>query len=154
MSDSKMSDVKTKKKNRQPETIKVYNDDEAYENEFWDSQVFQGYDMYFLKKPITYRFTDPVQLSKTTYSYQVKNMTKVDVGKLNNIFVRYNQGLRVGINDSYVNGKYNRFADNENTTIDFMEKGNWMITILIQGYKTGYNGRPSPIWRLNEAKLV
>ena len=38
--------------------------------------------------------------------------------------------------------------------MDFIEDQKWILSICIQGYKVSGNGTKSPIWKIEEAKLV
>ena len=120
--------------------------------QFYASQDFLGNKMYFLRKPINYKFIEKVELKQSKFYLNVRQMCQSDVENINKILEGIQPGLK--ISDTHMNSKSTRFFDENETEIVFSDNRNWLITIIIQGYKMNAKGAISPIWRISIAKLV
>ena len=111
--------------------------------------------MSFLKNPIDYQFAFPAKLSKSKYNYRVHSMNLRDLIEINRILSRLDPNLKLTIAESYINGKFILFKDDNCPTgeCSFIENEKWKLKIQVQGYKSGPSGRKSPIMRIQVAQF-
>lgn len=112
-----MSEIKVLTREKKSRLTKTYMDElfgtnVAYE-EFTKPQDYQGFQMNFLKHKIQYKFSFPVQLSKTAYSYRVSRINNVDIVALNSIFKKFDRNLKIGEGYQFMNGKTVKFLDEQ-----------------------------------------
>ena len=63
---------------------------------FLPVQVYQGFDMYFLKNTYSYKLITPMILIKTKYNYKIKNIEPYDLNQLNEILEKFADKLKLG----------------------------------------------------------
>ena len=111
--------------------------------------------MSFLKNPIDFQFTYPAKLTKSKYNYRVHSMNLSDLGEINRILYRLDPNLKLPMAESYMNGKFILFKDDNcpSSECSFIENEKWKLKIQVQGYKSGPSGRKSPIMRITVAQF-
>jgi len=113
-------------------------------------RMFNGYKMYFLNKPITYKFNDEAELYQSKFSMKVF-LSDRDVDSINLILSQLHSQLKMV--DSYMSVKKTRFLDSKLNPIDFNDKLKWFLLVSIRGYKIDDKGVLTPIWCIDDAVL-
>jgi hypothetical protein len=117
--------------------------------------MYQGYEMYFLKKQVHYQFRNLTVLYKTKFSYRIKNIHYQDMYQLNKALNGINPDLILNNSTVFINGKTIRFTSKKSpdAEIEFKDGLRYRLEITIQGLKKNIDGEVSPIWKINEAHL-
>ena len=87
-----------------------------------------------------------MSLRKSPYGFHVTNVNEVDSKCLPELLNQINPSISINCESMYIRDsidtKYNRLDDD--TTF---ENKQWMLIILITGYKVDQMKRPSPMWK-------
>ena len=114
-------------------------------------QSYMQYEMHFLENPIVVYLANPVSMIKSKFNYRIFNLHGQDKGMLNNVFQHINLKLKLSVNEMYLNGKKVPIHDLQHNEISELENKEFMIGIMITGYKTSDKGFSTPVWKLNSA---
>jgi len=113
--------------------------------------MYQCYEMKFLKTPILYTISSPINIIKTKYNYLIKDLYQEDIETLNLLFAKINLKLKTNGKDLYLNGRDVKFIKDNNEITQFIPDMRWRIRLMIQGYKTSASCQVTPIWKIDEA---
>lgn len=123
-------------------------------SDFQAPRKFKEYEMYFLKKPITFTFLEPVILSKTIYAYKLSTVSPNDERRLKSQLKVINPAIDLKTTEFYINGYDATFYDQFKIEIKPLQSGEslFFVDVSIRGYKINANGNIFPIWSLLKAE--
>ena len=108
--------------------------------------------MYYLVKPIIYKFENSCNLALSRYNMKISDIAKYDQQQLNQILNKVKSNLYAIEDQAFINSKRCQYVNNKGEDIwptDLPTK-RWMIEVEIQGYKINSKEEYSPIWRLTK----
>ena len=108
--------------------------------------------MYYLVKPIFYKFENSCNLALSRYNMKISDIAKYDQQQLNQILNKVKSNLYAIEDQAFINSKRCQYVNNKGEDIwptDLPTK-RWMIEVEIQGYKINSKEEYSPIWRLTK----
>ena len=124
------------------------NDVRNFDNECYEPRPYFNYMIYTLRVPLSFHFQSPVNLTKSQYGFLVSNVKLLDSKSLSTALTKLNPYIAINCDRMYIKDSietmYDRLDDNDTS----FENKQWMLTILITGYKEDEMKRATPVWKI------
>ena len=123
------------------------NDVRNFDNECYEPRPFFNYMIYTLRAPLSFHFQSPVNLTKSQYGFLVSNVKLLDSKSLSTALTRLNPSIAVNYEKMYIKDSIETMYDRLDEKDTSFENKQWLLTILIVGFKVDEMKRASPVWK-------